>query len=483
MPPVTLSKALLHRGRLLPVNECLELGLTLNLALGHLHRAGLIHRDIKPSNIIFVGGVPKLADIGLVIETSEARSYVGTEGFIPPEGPTCPQADLYSLGKVLYEASMGKDRKDFPEPFTQIADAPDSEQLLEFNAILLKACAANVKDRYPSAEAMNADLALLQSGGSVRRQRKLAGQLHFVQRAGVAVTVLAALIAAGWLWQARQTHLVRELVGEKTILAEQNRLIAEEKTRLAEENRQRVMRLDVANGVQRLDNGDPSAALLWFVDALRLATNDPAEESIHRIRFQQALEVTPRLVQAVGFSSTVGCAAISPDNRCVVAVGNHEWGATSGESRVCLWDVRSGQPRWTNSIPGRMALRLRFDADGKRVFVSTYGLPSGNHNFENMRRDVAWTAVLDAATGAALFPPVDTDHVTSAFSPDDRWLAIAHTNRLIEVLDTRDGSRVASLAGHTNNVVRWHSLRTAPVSPRAAKIARSGSGRCPMAKR
>ena len=45
-----------------------------------------MHRDIKPSNIIFVNGVPKLADIGLVAAANEARSYVGTEGFIPPRG-------------------------------------------------------------------------------------------------------------------------------------------------------------------------------------------------------------------------------------------------------------------------------------------------------------------------------------------------------------------------------------------------------------
>ena len=34
---------------------------------------------------------------------------------MPPEGPGTPQADIYSLGKVLYEISMGKDRLDFPE--------------------------------------------------------------------------------------------------------------------------------------------------------------------------------------------------------------------------------------------------------------------------------------------------------------------------------------------------------------------------------
>jgi hypothetical protein len=216
--PKTLSKVLLQRGRL-PVTECLELGLTLNLGLAQLHRAGLIHRDIKPSNIIFVGGVPKLADIGLVVEVAEARSFVGTEGFIPPEGPNSPQADLFSLGKVLYEAGMGKDRKDFPEPLTQIAEVPDSPQLLEFNAILLKACAASRTERYQSAEEMNADLALLQSGGSVRQQRKLAGQLRFVQRAGALVTALAAVIALGWWWQARQTARVRELAEENLNLA------------------------------------------------------------------------------------------------------------------------------------------------------------------------------------------------------------------------------------------------------------------------
>ena len=36
-----------------------------------------------------------------------------TEGFVPPEGPGSAQADVYSLGKVLYEIATGKDRMDF----------------------------------------------------------------------------------------------------------------------------------------------------------------------------------------------------------------------------------------------------------------------------------------------------------------------------------------------------------------------------------
>jgi eukaryotic-like serine/threonine-protein kinase len=91
--PRTLRAEQRRQGRL-PLDECVSIGLTLASALEHLHTSGLVHRDIKPSNIIFVDGVPKLADIGLVADTSEAKSFVGTVGFIPPEGPGTPQADL-----------------------------------------------------------------------------------------------------------------------------------------------------------------------------------------------------------------------------------------------------------------------------------------------------------------------------------------------------------------------------------------------------
>jgi serine/threonine protein kinase len=152
--PKTLRSEIQHHGQL-PFDECLRHALSLNLAMGHLHRHGLIHRDIKPSNIIFIGGIPKLADIGLVTEVEEARSFVGTEGFIPPEGPNSPQADIYSLGKVLYEMSMGKDRLEFPEPFTALGQATGSQELEELNAVILKACAPNSRDRYQSAEDMH----------------------------------------------------------------------------------------------------------------------------------------------------------------------------------------------------------------------------------------------------------------------------------------------------------------------------------------
>ena len=108
--PRTLATMLERRGKLAPP-ECLHLGLDLALALDHLHAQQLVHRDIKPANIIYVNGVPKFADVGLVTDLAEPghpASAVGTEGYIPPEGPGTAAADVYALG-ALREAAT--DRK------------------------------------------------------------------------------------------------------------------------------------------------------------------------------------------------------------------------------------------------------------------------------------------------------------------------------------------------------------------------------------
>src|SRR5204862_5597669 len=139
--PRTLKHDLRARGSL-PFEECLTIALSLTTALEHLHQNGLVHRDIKPSNIIFVSGIPKLADIGLVTSLDATLSFVGTEGFVPPEGPGTPQADIYSLGKVLYEMATGRDRQEYPELPTNLVARPEAERaaLEELNEVVVRAC-------------------------------------------------------------------------------------------------------------------------------------------------------------------------------------------------------------------------------------------------------------------------------------------------------------------------------------------------------
>ncbi len=193
--PHTLKLDLQRRGRL-PLEECIRLGLSLSNALAYLHGQGLVHRDIKPSNIIFVGGVPKLADVGLVAGVDDARSYVGTEGFIPPEGPGTPQADLYSLGIVLYEMSTGKSHQDFPEPLPDLASQPDHARWLEFNAVIHKACRAEARERYHTAEGMHDELALLQRGESVKRKHAMERRWVMLKKFGLVAAALALLVSS-----------------------------------------------------------------------------------------------------------------------------------------------------------------------------------------------------------------------------------------------------------------------------------------------
>lgn len=169
--PRTLRADLAY-GRL-PVGQVLQLGLALAEALGHLHQHGLVHRDVKPSNVIFVKGRPKLADIGLVTDVSDECSIVGTEGYLPPEGPGSPQADLFALGKTLYEAATGLDRRQFPLLPRDLRLWPDSNDIFELNELLLKACASNLADRYATGEEMKSELQDLVKGKSLLRRRTM----------------------------------------------------------------------------------------------------------------------------------------------------------------------------------------------------------------------------------------------------------------------------------------------------------------------
>jgi serine/threonine protein kinase len=194
--PRTL-KSELERQKHLSASESIRLGVSLTEALQALHAHGLTHRDIKPSNIIFVDGVPKLADIGLVAATGQ-RSFVGTEGYIPPEGPGTPQADIFSLGKVIYEVSTGKDRLDFPEIDSRLSTRPDKEALLRLNDVLVKACANDPRKRYASAAQMRDELTALERGERPPREKS---RVKFAV-AALSILLIAGIVFSTW-WRSR----------------------------------------------------------------------------------------------------------------------------------------------------------------------------------------------------------------------------------------------------------------------------------------
>jgi hypothetical protein len=123
-------RELLSEGRLSD-RDGAEIGADLCDALEHAHGRGVVHRDVKPENVILARpgngrpgrrdrpgfGRALLADFG-VASVSGARSLtasrevIGTLAYMAPEqaegARAGPEADVYSLGLVLYESWSGR---------------------------------------------------------------------------------------------------------------------------------------------------------------------------------------------------------------------------------------------------------------------------------------------------------------------------------------------------------------------------------------
>lgn len=309
--PKTLSTEIARHGQL-PVGECLKLALRLSSALAHLHDKGLVHRDIKPSNIVFVDGEAKLADIGLVTGLNEALSYVGTEGFIPPEGPGAPQADIYSLGKALYEAATGRDRQQFPELPAGLFSSPDASRFLELNEIIVKACDPNRERRYATAAEMLGELQFIESGRSLRRTRRQAALLKTGLKATAVLAVFGG-VAYG-------------------VIADQK-----EKRHAQIEAQKAELRSANTAGVIALGEGRHLQALSHFIKALEI-DNDATSSNIteesrghdsaransegHRMRIHTALLSAPKLTQMWFESRPVQHAEFSRDGSLALIVSD-----------------------------------------------------------------------------------------------------------------------------------------------------------------
>lgn len=111
----------IHQGPLSPV-QVARLGVDLVQAVCWLAERGLVHRDIKPENIIWSDDRARyvLLDPGIALDldaTSLTRlpAIVGTMAYLSPE-QSDPyrtrridfRSDLFAVGVVLYEASVGE---------------------------------------------------------------------------------------------------------------------------------------------------------------------------------------------------------------------------------------------------------------------------------------------------------------------------------------------------------------------------------------
>lgn len=171
--PATLRAELIEHGPL-PTEAAVSVGLAVCEALGTLHSHGLVHRDVKPGNLLRVGGKVVLGDYGLTAPPGTPFDFKGTEGFVPSEGTADAAADLFALGKSLYELWTGCDRLEFPTIPKQVLESPEwTKHGAPFNDVLLQVCSPRLRERYRTAAKLAADLQMVAAGRSrwiTRRQ-------------------------------------------------------------------------------------------------------------------------------------------------------------------------------------------------------------------------------------------------------------------------------------------------------------------------
>ena len=150
-------------------------------ALEFAHEGGIVHRDIKPANVMLDGQARvKLADFGVArvtddrsaAEKTQAGTMVGTPAYMSPEqitgGNIDRRSDVFSAGIILYQFLTGE------KPFTGsgawtiakkiIQDHPPVPSSINntisplFDAVVNKALAKSVDQRYASAKEFGAAL-------------------------------------------------------------------------------------------------------------------------------------------------------------------------------------------------------------------------------------------------------------------------------------------------------------------------------------
>jgi serine/threonine-protein kinase len=186
---VNLRRRLSELDGPVPVPMAVDWGRQLASALAYLHSHGIVHRDLKPENVLLGSdGQLKIADFGTALLRGARRltwrhlsESLGTPDYMSPEqiqgGRGDARSDVYALGVMMYEfltgsvpfrgdnwmAVMQGHLQRAPEPIRKLR----REVSPALEAVVLTAMRRYPDHRYPSADALLADLERVDVDGAI----------------------------------------------------------------------------------------------------------------------------------------------------------------------------------------------------------------------------------------------------------------------------------------------------------------------------
>ncbi|WZO99355.1 serine/threonine-protein kinase [Isosphaeraceae bacterium EP7] len=443
----------LARGLMAP-RRAAQLTESLARAMHYAHERGIIHRDLKPSNILLTPeGLPKVADFGLAKhlggDPGQTRSgtVLGSPGYMAPEQASGKvrevgrEADVYSLGAILYEMLTGAPpfhAESAMEALSMLlSEDPVRPRRLkpkvsrDLETICLKCLERNPRRRYPTAGDLADDLGRFLDHDPIRARpiapperiwRWCRRRTSLAFAAGLAAVAVASTIGLAISLGVHQYRAAGRIEEASIEVRARRRQVDQMAAQLAYDHGQALA-----------ERGDVAHGLLWLARGLAGAEHvgDAALEQatrrnlagwwgrIHPLRLRWA---HPGPIQSVAYS---------PDGKLA---------ATASEDRtVRIWQAATGEPAGPALEHPSGVRSVAFSPDGKTLLTGC---------------DDSSARVWDLATGRRVGPPLahESSILSVALSPDGKTALTGGTDGTARLWDISTGRPLLEPFRHQERV-------------------------------